>query len=84
LSKESAIEDISGCSKVVEREMRDLLMRLVKAVYRYERELDRLRRPEGVEVGHSTLVERIARKYGESQEEKLFIMETLAEYYGDS
>ncbi len=61
----------------------ELLVRLVKAVYGYERELDRLRRDEGVEMGHSTLVERIARKYGRTREEKLLIMETLAKYRGD-
>ncbi len=60
-----------------------LLVRLVKAVYCYERELDALRRPEGVEIGHNTLVERIARKYGKSREEKLLIMETLANYRGE-
>jgi hypothetical protein len=63
--------------------MRDLLVRLVKAVYRYERELDGLRREQGVEIGHNTLVERIGRKYGRSREEKLLIMETLANYRGD-
>jgi hypothetical protein len=62
--------------------MKDLLLRLVKAVYRYERELDGLRREEGVEIGHNTLVERIARKYGKSREEKLLIMETLSNYRG--
>ncbi|MEJ5378353.1 MAG: hypothetical protein WHX93_17395 [bacterium] len=60
-----------------------LLVRLVRAVYRYERELDAIRRPEGVEIGHHTLVERIARKYGKSREEKLLIMETLANYRGE-
>lgn len=60
-----------------------LLVRLIRAVYRYERELDALRRPEGVEIGHHTLVERIARKYGKSREEKLLIMETLANYRGE-
>ncbi len=60
-----------------------LLVRLIRAVYRYERELDVLRRPEGVEIGHHTLVERIARKYGKSREEKLLIMETLANYRGE-
>jgi hypothetical protein len=63
--------------------MRDLLVRLVKAVYRYERELDGLRREQGVEIGHNTLVERIARKYGRTREEKLAIMEVLANYRGD-
>ncbi len=60
-----------------------LLVRLVRAIYRYERELDAIRRPEGVEIGHHTLVERIARKYGKSREEKLLIMETLANYRGE-
>jgi hypothetical protein len=62
---------------------RSLLVRLVRAVYKYERELDALRRPEGVEMGHHTLVERIARKYGRTREEKLLIMETLANYRGE-
>lgn len=60
--------------------MRELLVRLLKAVYCYEKELDRLLRAEGVAIGHSTLVEKIARKYGETPEEKLLIMETLASY----
>jgi hypothetical protein len=63
--------------------MNDLLVRLVKAVYRYERELDGLRRQQGVEVGHTTLVERLARKYGKTREEKIIVMETLANYRGD-
>ena len=63
--------------------MKDLLVRLVKGVYRYEKELDGLRREQGVEIGHNTLVERISRKYGRSREEKLLIMETLANYRGD-
>lgn len=60
--------------------MKELLVRLIKAVYRYERELDVLLRQGGVEIGHSTLVERISRKYGRTREEKLFIMETLCNY----
>jgi hypothetical protein len=63
--------------------MSDLLERLIKAVYRYEKELDRLLREEGVAVGHNTLVEKIARKYGKVPEEKLLIMETLASYRGE-
>ncbi len=63
--------------------MKDLLVRLVKSVYGYEKELDGLRREQGVEIGHNTLVERISRKYGRSREEKLLIMETLANYRGD-
>jgi hypothetical protein len=63
--------------------MDDLLERLVRAVYRYEKELDRLLRKEGVEIGHTTLVERIARKYGQTPEERLLIMETLSKYRGD-
>jgi hypothetical protein len=63
--------------------MNALLERLVKGVYRYERELNQLRREEGVEIGHATLVERIARKYGRNREEKLLIMETLAKYRGE-
>lgn len=60
-----------------------LLVRLIKATYRYERELDVLRRPKGVEVGHHTLVEKIARRYGKTREEKLLIMEILANYRGE-
>jgi hypothetical protein len=63
--------------------MRELVVRLLKAIYSYERELDGLLRREGVEIGHTTLVERIARKYGQTPEEKLFIMETLASYRGE-
>lgn len=61
----------------------NLLIRLIKAVYRYEKELDALRRPDGVEMGHHTLVERIARKFGHTREEKILIMETLANYRGE-
>lgn len=63
--------------------MTDLVVRLLRAIYSYERELDRLLRKEGVEMGHSTLVEKIARKYGQTPEEKLLIMETLANYRGE-
>lgn len=63
--------------------MRDLTERLIKAVYRYERELNRLLREEGVEVGHNTLVEKITRKYGNTPDEKLLIMQTLAAYRGE-
>jgi|YNPBryantNP2012_1023418.scaffolds.fasta_scaffold25452_2 hypothetical protein len=63
--------------------MKELVVRLLKAVYRYEKELDDLKRQEGVGIGHSTLVEKIARKYGRSPEEKLLIMETLARYRGE-
>jgi hypothetical protein len=63
--------------------MREMIVRLLKAVYRYEKERDRLLREEGVEMGHTTLVERITRKYGQSREEKLLILETLASFRGE-
>jgi hypothetical protein len=66
----------------VEEVMEELLRRLIKAVYGYERLLDRIRREEG-EMGHCVLVERIARKFGRNQRERLFIMETLANYRGE-
>ena len=75
-SQGSSLLDLEGA-------MKDLLVRLAKAVYRYERELDGLRREQGIEIGHSALVERIARKFGKTREEKLYIMETLANYRGD-
>lgn len=60
--------------------MSELVVRLLRAVYRYERERDRLLREQGVEIGHNALVERIARKYGQNREEKLLILETLASF----
>ncbi len=58
-------------------------MRLIRAVYRYEKELSGLRRTEGIEMGHQTIVERIARKFGQTPQEKILIMETLANYRGE-
>jgi hypothetical protein len=63
--------------------MKELLVRLLRAVYRYEKERDRLLREEGVEMGHNSLVEKIARRYGQTPEEKLLILETLASFRGE-
>lgn len=64
-------------------QLHSLVVRLIRAVYRYEKELNALRRTEGVEMGHQSIVEKIARRFGNTPEEKILIMETLANYRGE-
>ena len=64
-------------------ELHSLVVRLIRAIYRYEKELSALRRTEGIDIGHQTIVERIARKFGHTPREKILIMETLANYRGE-